>query len=64
HPHPHPRIRGRAIGVFQTASSIGMALFPLTLGLARHVHAAAMNTTVVIVHSAQGKRESSSEGRG
>lgn len=30
---PHPRIRGRAIGVFQTASSIGMALFPLTLGL-------------------------------
>jgi MFS family permease len=30
---PHPRIRGRAIGVFQTASSVGMALFPLTLGL-------------------------------
>ncbi|WP_161598168.1 MFS transporter [Curtobacterium flaccumfaciens] len=30
---PHPRIRGRAIGVFQSASSIGMALFPLTLGL-------------------------------
>ncbi len=30
---PHPCIRGRAIGVFQTASSIGMALFPLTLGL-------------------------------
>ncbi|WP_349815118.1 hypothetical protein [Curtobacterium sp. MCBD17_026] len=28
-----PRIRGRAIGVLQTASSIGMALFPLTLGL-------------------------------
>lgn len=30
---PHPRIRGRAIGVFQTASSIGTALFPLSLGL-------------------------------
>ncbi|WIB76940.1 MFS transporter [Curtobacterium sp. MCPF17_002] len=30
---PHPRIRGRAIGVFQTAGSVGMALFPLTLGL-------------------------------
>jgi len=30
---PHPRVRGRAIGVFQTASSVGMALFPLTLGL-------------------------------
>lgn len=30
---PHPRIRGRAIGVFQTASAVGMALFPLTLGL-------------------------------
>jgi MFS family permease len=30
---PHPRIRGRAIGVFQTAASVGMALFPLTLGL-------------------------------
>ncbi len=30
---PHPRVRGRAIGVFQTASSIGMALFPLGLGL-------------------------------
>jgi len=30
---PHPRVRGRAIGVFQTASSVGTALFPLTLGL-------------------------------
>jgi MFS family permease len=30
---PHPRIRGRAIGVFQTSSSVGMALFPLALGL-------------------------------
>ena len=30
---PHPRIRGRAIGVFQTASSVGMALFPLSLAL-------------------------------
>ncbi|WP_420368704.1 MFS transporter [Curtobacterium sp. L1-20] len=30
---PHPRVRGRAIGVFQTAGSVGMALFPLTLGL-------------------------------
>ncbi|WP_185022802.1 MFS transporter [Curtobacterium sp. PhB115] len=28
---PHPRVRGRAIGVFQTASSVGMALFPLSL---------------------------------
>jgi MFS family permease len=30
---PHPRVRGRAIGVFQTAGSVGMALFPATLGL-------------------------------
>lgn len=30
---PHPRIRGRAIGVFQTAGSVGMALFPALLGL-------------------------------
>ncbi|OIH94257.1 MULTISPECIES: MFS transporter [unclassified Curtobacterium] len=30
---PHPRVRGRAIGVFQTAGSVGMALFPLSLGL-------------------------------
>ena len=30
---PHARVRGRAIGVFQTAGSVGMALFPLTLGL-------------------------------
>lgn len=30
---PHPRIRGRAIGVFQTASSVGMALFPLSLAV-------------------------------
>ena len=30
---PHPRVRGRAIGVFQTAGAVGTALFPLTLGL-------------------------------
>lgn len=30
---PHPRVRGRAIGVFQTASSVGMALYPASIGL-------------------------------
>lgn len=30
---PHPRVRGRAIGVFQTAASVGSALYPLTIGL-------------------------------
>ncbi|MBT2501763.1 MFS transporter [Curtobacterium sp. ISL-83] len=30
---PHPEVRGRAIGVFQTAGSVGMALFPLGIGL-------------------------------
>ncbi|WP_186377189.1 MFS transporter [Curtobacterium pusillum] len=30
---PHPAVRGRAIGVFQTAGSVGMAVFPLSLAL-------------------------------
>ncbi|WP_426624812.1 MFS transporter [Leifsonia sp. McL0607] len=30
---PPARIRGRAIGVFQTSSSIGMALYPMSIGL-------------------------------
>ena len=51
---PDPRIRGRAIGVFQTASSIGMALFPLTLGLldSRAPWALWLITAIVLIGAA------------